>query len=192
MEEYAYVLDYLPMGAYGPKGNRGEPVIYAIGESEFRLFTLVAKPGVNLMCSQRIYMGQDASKRTEVDHVKNRLKYKDLTASAVSELPYAVDAIVRANEEKFIKFYNVAQALSLKKHALEELPGMGKKTIAPIIEERAKAPFKSFADLEERVPAVKDAVKPVVLRIVEEISEDDHRHYIFVPRDTAHHGSGSR
>lgn len=190
MEEYAYVLDYMPTGPVKSKmGRGGEPTIYAVGESEFRLFTLIAKPGVNLVFSQRVYMGQEAAKRTDVDHVKSRIKYSELTGGAMSELPYAVEAIVLANEEKFIRFYNVAQALSLKKHAIEELPGMGKKTTEAIIEERMKGPFKSFADLAERVPAVKNPAKFIVDRIVMEISEDDHKHYLFVPRDAPRRGS---
>ena len=188
MEEYAYVLDYLPNGPVSARGGRGEPIIYAVGESEFRLFTLVAKPGVNLVFDQRVYMGQDAAKRTEVDHVKSRIKYTELSANAMNELPYAIEEIVRDNEAKFIRFYNVAQSLSLKKHALEELPGMGKKTVELIVEERMKKPFESFTDLGERVPAVKNPLKPIVERIVMEISEDDHKHYLFVPRDSPRSG----
>ena len=42
MEEYAYILDYLPQGL---SFKNKDPICYAIGESEFKLFELVPKAG---------------------------------------------------------------------------------------------------------------------------------------------------
>lgn len=137
MEEYVRVLDYLADGIPGNRGPR-EPLVYAVGEDEFRLFELVARPGVTIGFGARLYIGQDAQMRKEIDHVKRRIKFFDLTPTAQGEIEYAVEEIVRDKEEKYVRFFNKAEGLSLKKHTLEELPGLGKKTMLAILDERKK------------------------------------------------------
>jgi len=183
MEEYVYVLDYLPNGQPGARGARIEPIVYAVGESEFRLFELVAKPKVAIQFEDRLYIGAETTRRTEIDHVKRRIKYDELSATAQGELEYAIIAIVMANEQKYLRFYNESEALSLKKHALEELPGLGKKTMLAILDERKKGPFTSFADLSSRVTSLKQPEAYIARRIIEEIASSDHKHFLFVPRD---------
>lgn len=181
MEDYVYILDYLQPGRGGNKGR--DPVAYGVGESEFRLFEMIAKPDAKIDFGSRMYIGPETAKKDGIAFVKRRIGFNDLTATAQGELEYAVNAIVMANEQKYVGFYNNAQGLSLKKHALEELPGLGKKTMMAILDERKKGNFKSFADLAERVPSVKQPETFIVKRIIEEISENDHKHYLFVPRD---------
>ena len=41
MEDYAYILDYLAQGTSGGGFSKREPVCYAIGDEEFKLFELV-------------------------------------------------------------------------------------------------------------------------------------------------------
>ncbi len=183
MEEYVYVLDYLPNGPAGARGPRVEPIVYAVGESEFRLFELVAKPKAVIQFEDRIYIGAETSRRTVIDHVKRRIKFEELSATAQGELEYAIATIVKANEQKYLRFYNESEALSLKKHALEELPGLGKKTMLAILDERKKGFFTSFQDLAERVPALKQPESYIVKRIIDEISSSDHKHFLFVPRE---------
>jgi len=48
-----------------------EPVAYALGEDQFKLFELVPKMGVNLNTGDRVYIGKDLDLRQEVLHVKN-------------------------------------------------------------------------------------------------------------------------
>ena len=76
--------------------------------------------------------------RREIDHVKRRIKFFDLTPTAQGEIEYAVEEIVKDKEEKYVRFFNKAEGLSLKKHTLEELPGLGKKTMLAILDERKK------------------------------------------------------
>ena len=76
----------------------------------------------------------------------------------------------------------MAEYLSIKKHTLEELPGLGKKTVTEIIEARKAGPFKDFEDLKTRVPMLKDPVKLITDRIILEISDRERRHYIFIVR----------
>ena len=54
MEEYAYVLDYLPQGTGVSKFDKKEPVVYALGDNEFKLFELVAKTGAVINIGDRV------------------------------------------------------------------------------------------------------------------------------------------
>ena len=182
MEEYAYVLDCLPQSSMGSKGIKRESICYAVGEQEFKLFELVPKDGTELFSGDRVYIGKDQKLREKIDHVKRRINYNELSNFASGELEHVVLDIVMANQDRFIRFYNESQPLTLKKHMLEELPGFGKKMMQAVLDERNKAKFKDFADLDERVPIIKGAAKPIVERIILEISDSERRRYLFVSK----------
>ncbi len=182
MEEYVRVIDYLPQGIPGGSFSKKEPACFAVGEEEFKLFELVPKPGAKIIMGDRLYIGKDPAKRVQIDHLKRRVGYSELTSTAQSELEYAVADIVASNPNRFIHFFNNAGPISMRKHLLEELPGLGKKSMEAILKEREKEPFKDFADLSARVPVVKNPDKLIVARIVQEISESDMKRYIFVAK----------
>ena len=182
MEEFAYVLDCMPQSSIASRGMKKETICYAVGEQEFKLFELIPKDGVELFSGDRVYIGKDQKLREQIDHVKRRIEHKDLSNFASGELEHVVLQIVMANQDRFIRFYNDAQPLTLKKHMLEELPGLGKKMMQAILEERKKAPFKDFADLDARVPMLKGGAKLIVERIILEISDSDRRRYLFVSK----------
>ena len=179
MEEYAYILDYLPQGL---SFKNKEPVCYAVGDDEFKLFELVPKAGAVINLDDRVYIGKEADLRKEIDHVKRRIGYEELTGTAVKELDFVVRDIVENNQARFIRFYNEAGPISIKKHLLEELPGLGKKTVGEILTARKAGPFKDFEDLKTRVPMLKDPAKLITDRILLEISDRERRHYIFIVR----------
>jgi len=183
MEEYAYILDYLPQGAPSAGFGKKEPVCYAIGDEEFKLFELVTKPNAIVNIGERTFIGKDSEtqKRDIIDHVKRRISYNELTSNAISELEFAVTDIVMANQARFVEFFNIAEAISMRKHLLEELPGLGKKSLNTILEERKKGNFKDFADLAERT-AIKNPEKLIVARILLEIEDPDRKRYLFVHR----------
>ena len=183
MEDYAYILDYLPQGATGGGFSRREPVCYAVGDEEFKLFELVPKAGVQVDIGVRTYIGKDSAevKRDVIDHVKRRINYNDLTNNAQAELEYAISDIVVSKQSRFIRFFNEAEGISMRKHMLEELPGLGKKSMTAILDERKKGSFKDFADLAERT-GVKNPEKLIVARIMLEISDPERKRYLFVSR----------
>ena len=182
MEEYAYVLDCLPQSSMGSKGIKRESICYAVGDTEFKLFELVPRAGALITLDDRVYIGKDTELRKEIDHVKRRIGYNDLSNFASGELEHVVLQIVMANQDRFIRFYNEAQPLTLKKHMLEELPGLGKKMMQAILDERKKAEFKDFADLDARVPVLKGGAKLIVERILLEIEDSERRRYLFVSK----------
>ncbi|MCQ2079116.1 MAG: DUF655 domain-containing protein [archaeon] len=177
MEEYAYILDIVPLTR-----GRKENVCYAVGDQDFKLFELVYKNGVVVNFEDRVYIGKEASQRTVIDHVKRRIGFEDLSATAQSELEYAVSLAVQADEARFVNFFNVAGPISIKKHLLEELPGLGKKSMEAIIAEREKESFKSLSDIASRVPSVKNPEKLIVARILLEIKDPERKRYLFVER----------
>ena len=68
---------------------------------------------------------------TNVMKLVKFLEWLNLTViqqSAVSDLPLVAQMFVEENQAHFIKaFFNIAGPLSLKQHAFELLPGIGKK-----------------------------------------------------------------
>ncbi len=182
MEDYAYILDYLPHGRSDKRGFRREPMAYALGDTEFKLFELTPKDNVALAIGERVYIGKDVKKRDSILHVKRRVRFDDLTNAAVSELPYVIQEIVIAREEDFVKFYNNAQPVTTRFHMLELLPGLGKKSMWAIVEERKKKEFTSFQDLGDRISSIHSPEKLVAKRIEQELSEAEQKYHLFVAK----------
>ena len=182
MEDHARLIDYIPQGLPDEKSFKREPIAYAIGEDEFKLFELIPKPDASLIVGDRIYIGKDAEMRKEILHVKRRISYSDLTHAARSEMPFVILEIVNDKEERFVKFFNEAQAITTRYHMLELLPGLGKKTMWSIIEERKKKKFESLEELAKRVPTIHHPKKLIANRIEDELSDPGQKYHIFVAR----------
>ncbi|WP_297468160.1 DUF655 domain-containing protein [Thermococcus sp.] len=176
-EEYAYVLDYLPEGYLDLSTGRrsGKPVAQVLGEKAFTL--LEVTPKEDLMLYERVFIGK--GNRDKILLINRKITYNDLTDTAKAELPYVVEEIVKNNEERFVQFFNVAPPITNRLHSLELLPGIGKKHMWEIIEERQREPFKSFEDLKKRVKGLPDPVKMIAKRIVDELQDKD-RYKLFV------------
>ncbi len=175
-DEYAIVLDYLKKGhTYQAKSH---PVAQLVGEKYFSLLEVIPKEGVDLKPMERVYIGN--KERDKVRSIIGRVKPEKLTATARNELEYAIEKIVKDNEDRFVKFINESGPITTKQHQLDLLPGIGKKHMWEIIEERKKKPFESFEDLKTRVPSIKNPLKSIVSRILKEI-EEDVKWRLFVP-----------
>lgn len=179
MEDYVLILDYLPNGRPDAPRGRSEPVAYGLGESQFSLLELIPKPGVNLATGEKVYIGKDVEKRTKIAKVKGRVDYPQLSAGAHGELPYVLLELVKSQEDRFIKFYNDAPPISTRYHSLELLPGLGKKTMLGIVEERRKGEFKTFDDLKQRVSAIHAPDKLISHRIELELSDPHQKYHLF-------------
>ncbi|WP_209679860.1 DUF655 domain-containing protein [Methanohalophilus levihalophilus] len=178
-EEYAWVLDYLPYG--NPNDSRPtyqkKPLVQGVGDNQFVLMELVPKEGVAPEIQSRVYIGE--GDREEIDHVKHRIHYNDLSSGSQLEIPFVLEQSVKHHEERFVKFFNEAHPITTRLHMLELLPGIGKKLMWAIIDERKKGEFKSFADLHERVGAMHTPEKVVVNRILEELKDDNIKYRLF-------------
>ncbi len=176
-DEWAVVLDFLSHGHHGME--RSQPVAQVLGESYFSLLEVIIRDDMHLKTGDRVYIGD--GKRNEVKYIRGRAKIDDLTVVAQEELSETVEMIVKKTPKRFLDFFNKSGAITTRLHQLELLPGVGKRHLWAIIEERKNKPFKSFDDLKKRVPLLPDPEKMIVKRILDELKDRD-KYRIFVPR----------
>jgi putative nucleotide binding protein len=178
-EETAIVLDFLPNGYPFDKrpGHLKTPVAQAIGKNKFMLLDLTPKKGIFLQPYQEVYIGE--GKREEIHHINGKLDFEKLTSTARSELDFVIKDIVKKDEARFINFFNKARPMTTRMHQLELLPGLGKKHMWEILEERDVEEFKSYEDIKSRVKLMPDPEKLITKRILKEI-EGLEKHKIFV------------
>ncbi len=181
-EENAVVIDVLLMGYMADQrpAYKREPVVQAVGVDQFKLLELVPKAGADIQIYDRVYIGD--AEREKVERVKRRISYDDLTATAKLELPFVVEQIVRENELRFVDFFNKSVPITPKFHMLHLLPGIGKKLMWEIIEQRGKKPFESFADISARIKSLPHPDRMIVNRILHEIEDPDEKYHIFTSR----------
>jgi len=167
-EEYAYVLDFLSYGRpSADRLRRAAPTVQVIGETYFTLLEAELKSGATATPHERIYVGRE--RREKIERVMGRISYQELTASAKAELQPVLEELISNQEERFVGFFNVSQPVTPRMHALELLPGIGKKSMWQIVNAREKKPFETFKDIQERT-SISDPVKILARRIVDELS----------------------
>jgi len=178
-EEITIVLDFLPHGY--PFDERPShlktPIAQAIGKDHFVLLELVPKKGIHLQPYEEVYIGE--GKRDKVHHIVGKLELDKLTQTAKKEVQFIIKEMVEKNPKRFVDFFNNAQPLSTRMHQLELLPGLGKKHMWEIIDERKGDPFKDFNDIKKRVKLMPDPEKAIIKRIMAELSGKE-KHRIFV------------
>ena len=144
-------------------------VIVAFGESKMLLGRFTAK-NTNCSAGDRIYVGVDSAKRTDVGDILGMAKMELLSNSAASDLPLIIQLFIEEKASHFIKaFFNIAGPLSLKQHAFELLPGIGKKKALQMVEVRGSGGFTSLEHLNESCAI--DAAELLSKRFVAEISD---------------------
>ncbi|MBI5398860.1 DUF655 domain-containing protein [Candidatus Woesearchaeota archaeon] len=173
-EENCVILDFLHTG-YSDR-RHPEPIAQALGTQFFSLLELVPREGVILKQEQDVYIGE--GKRPDIRFIRGQMEYDKLTSVAKSTLPDVIEKIVLANEQKFIDFFNRAGPLTPRMHALQLLPGVGKKHLLDILNERRKKPFESYADLRTRLGMFPDIVKSVVQRVLDELQGNE-KYFLF-------------
>ena len=178
-EDNGIVLDFLPQGR--PDDPRPihlrEPIAQILGDSFFTLLEIVPKEGIKLSPHDRVSIKRED--RAQVDRVKRRISYSELTSAAKSELLPAIREIVDENPERFLEFFNKAGPVTSRFHQLELIPGIGKKLMWTILEEREKKPFESFEDLKKRLKTIPDPREMIAKRIEVELRGAD-KYSIFV------------
>ncbi len=180
-EDEAIVLDFLPNGYPFDKRpiHMKTAIVQAIGKENFTLLELVPKKGVFLQPYEEVYIGD--AKRDKIHHINGKIDVNKLTHTAKSELQHVIVELVKKHEKQFVEFFNNAQPLSTRMHVIELLPGVGKKHMWEIVEERRVNPFSSFDDLKKRVKLMPDPEKVIVKRILEELTGHE-KHLLFVDK----------
>ncbi len=184
-EEYAIVLDFLPYGKAGEA--KKEPVVQLIGELYFTLLEATVKSDAKIDIGERVYIGREA--RDKITSIRGRINHNQLTTTASREAEVVVRRIVTEREKDFVAFLNRAGHLSIRTHALEHLPNIGKKHLENLLAERDKKPFESFADAESRVPHLTHLSDSFAMRILNELSGTE-KYYLFVKAPTEEREGG--
>ncbi len=135
----------------------------------------LVKEDLSIKAGDRVYVGKDV--RNEVTYIIGRIGHEELTAAAKSELPVAINKIVVSREAWFVNFFNTARAITPRMHALELVPGIGKKYMWQVINERDRKPFVSYDDLQKRTE-LPNPVKLITKRVMEEL-EGDSKYRLF-------------
>lgn len=178
-EDRGIVLDFLPQGL--PSDPRPihlkEPIAQILGDAFFTLLEVVPLQNVTFQPQEKVFIGKGA--REKVERIRRRVGYEELTAAAKAELPKAIQTLIDDSPEKFVEFFNRARPLTTRFHQLELIPGIGKKLMWAIIEERNKGPFADFKDLEKRVRGLVNPKLLVSKRIETELQGED-KYNVFV------------
>jgi len=174
-DDYVIVLDFLPHGKASDR--RVEPLAQALGEKFFNLLEVIIREDTEVKPKERIYVGGE--KRDKVKYIRDRIDYNSLTSYAKTELEDVLSEIISKDEKRFVNLFNIAGPLSTRMHTLELLPGIGKRHLWDILNERKKKQFESFKDLQERVTMLPDPKRMIIKRILNELEGKD-RHRLFV------------
>ena len=173
-DEWGIVLEFLAKGHIGMQ--RSQPVAQVLGDKYFSLLEVIIREGSTVATGERLYIGD--KKRDKVKYIQGRIGMENLLSAAKEELPKSIETVVDKNPEQFIQFFNESGPLTTRMHQLELLPGIGKKHLWKVLEERKVEKFKSFEDIKNRVPMIPDPKKMIVKRIEAELENKD-RYYLF-------------
>jgi predicted nucleic acid-binding OB-fold protein len=146
-------------------------VVIVIGESKMLMGRFKPKsPSDALIPGQRVYIGIDKEKRTELSEMIGMARLDRLSTSATKDLPLAIQSFITDNENYFLKsFFNPAGYLSLKQHAYELLQGIGNKKASQMVEQRGSSGFSSVQNLNESCSI--DANELLAKRFLSEIQD---------------------
>lgn len=174
-EEYAIVLEYLPNGY--PLEKKMMPLAQVIGEDSFTLLEVVPRKGIKLEAGEKVYIGQ--GKRDKIYYILGKLNKEKLTEASKQQLIEVIEKKIEKNPKEFIDFFNKSTAINKRVHQIELLPGLGKKHMQEIIQQRQKKEFENFDDMKKRIPNLPDPKKAIEKRILKELMGEE-RHNFFI------------
>lgn len=176
-----YILDVLQHGRVDRSDkphHSWTPICQIIEIPNFQLFEIEMNKGSMVSIQDKVIIsGPEGS----LGKIQRKIKYEDLTPTSHDMLQETLYHFIQENESKYIEWFNKAGPITIKRHSLEVLPGIGKKIMWDIVNERNKKLFESFADMALRVPGLKP-IELIAKRIVEELASDEEKHYLFVRR----------
>ena len=174
-EETAIIIEYLPNGY--PLERKMLPVAQAIGDTNLTLLELVPRRGETLEIGEKVYIGE--GKRDKISYILGRLKREKLTETAKNQLQEVIQELIKKSEERFVNFFNKANAINKRVHQIELLPGIGKKHMQEILKQREEKEFESFEEMKKRIQNLPDPEKAVEKRIFQELTNLE-RYNLFI------------
>jgi len=104
-----------------------------------------------------------------IEYTRKRL-HVDSGTEESEQLERLIEKIVKEKEQRFVDFFNKAEAINKRIHQIELLPGLGKKYTKEILNERKVKEFESFADIKKRISNLPFPEKAVEKRIFQELT----------------------
>jgi putative nucleotide binding protein len=167
-DEYAYVVEYLPYGHADFKDRRPSVIILT---DSLALLLATLKKDVNVEISQKVYIGE--GKRDQIHHIIGKITPDKLSETGLSKLKELLDQKIKEYEAKFVSIINALGPVNVRLHAVELIPGIGKKLMVRLLDERKKQQFSSYADINSRLGLTSGIEKYIEDRIMEEMAGDD-------------------
>ena len=123
-------------------------VATAMAEKSLALCRIKTKGSEALVLNQRLYIGKDQSKRTEVASILGMAHFDKMSNMARQDLPSLVQMFVEEHAQYFVdEFYNKAGPMSLKQHSYELLPDVGPVKARNMV--KARDQVGVFASMDE-------------------------------------------
>ena len=150
-ETHARVLDHQPSG-----------MIQGISEKGLHLVRIRSPAGATT---------HQPGTQVELEsvHVLGMTRHRDLSSISQSVLHGVVKNILTDNPEVCLSFYNRARNLTLKMHAFQLLPGIGKSKAISMAEIRGRTGWETIASLDEACQI--DAADLLANRLCQEIAD---------------------
>ena len=151
------------------------PLVYVLAKSKLFLAAIVFAEGAG----EDVKVGDDIGMTNkELVQAWARIKKDDLSSAAKAELETSINKLIDDEEKRFVDFFNKASPITTRMHSLELMPGIGKKHMWEIIENRRK-PFESLQDIKDKIPLILDPKRSLKERILKELEEKE-KYYFFV------------
>ncbi len=174
-----YLLDILQHGGVDQAHHSWDPIAQIIVVPDFELYEVTLnKNKIGELKLEEKY-AFDFGKESLFIRVNKLLKQEQLTPASQNSLPQVIRNYVLAHEDRFVKFVNNVGPITIRRHYLEVLPGVGKKLMNEIITQRTHQPFENYEDAHNRVPGFKP-IEMISKRIIEELENSEVKHRMFV------------
>jgi len=176
-----YVLDILEHGKVISEDQKWihKPLIQAIETPGFNLFEMEYNRDKNIQLQEKITIQKGSD--SKVGKVIHRLTFNKLTQTSKDLIQNTIELHVKDQEQLYVNFLNNAGPITKKRHSLNLIPGIGEKSMWDILKAREIKKFESFEDFEKRT-GIKDIAVLISKRILNEIIDDQAKHYLFVKR----------
>jgi len=153
--------------------------VQLIGDRFFILMEFLLKPNATVAPMMKVYVGKGP--RQEVSKFLRYLDYEEIVPSSRMLLEPIVHKIIQEGESFFVNIFNESMPITPRLHQLELLPGVGKKTLMKILEERNKRPFTSYADVSNRT-GLKNPAELLAKRALEELIGNEKYFILVAPK----------
>ncbi|DAC35117.1 MAG TPA: DUF655 domain-containing protein [Candidatus Poseidoniales archaeon] len=132
----------------------------------------ISEPGIYVVRARLIDASScESGDRVEVEGDKigplSLLRYRDLSNESTNSLVDAIKEVINENPDGHLSFYNRANNISLKMHAFQLLPGIGKSTAQDWVQKRGPNGWIDLAEVSEKLGI--DAVSLLAERYEKEL-----------------------